>query len=95
MAVMFCVRLDIRVHKIEWYSPHLNLPHLRMDATTRELDLHDDLITIGVSRRDGRDLSQIQLVVNGDLIALGIQLLPEVALGVQETDSDERHSEIG
>src|SRR6476646_4510 len=93
-AVAGCVRLDIGIHQIERDAPHLDTPDLGVDLAPGQVYANHDFMPLGVQRGLGGNLREEQLLVDGLLLALGVDALAKVALRIEEADTDEGKSEV-
>ncbi len=80
---------NVRVEQVQTDPPHVDPPHpdLHVDAGEIDDDLHAGRLR---AERRGVDAG-VRLL----LPAVGVEVLMEVALGVQQPDADERHAEVG
>ena len=93
-AVGGVVGVDVGVHQVERDAADLDAPDLGIDGAARQLDADADLAPVGVERGDGGGLREVELVVDGFLLAVAGDALAEVALGIEKADADEGQAEV-
>ena len=79
----------VRVEQVQRNASDVDAPDAHLDVDTGEIDAHLDPGRLHPERR--RIDAQVDLL----LPAVGVQLLVEVALGVEQADADERDAEVG
>ncbi len=83
------VAFDVGVEEVQRHPADVGAPHADRDGIAGEVDGHTDA---GVGEPE-RLRVHVQAVFL--LPTVGVELLVEVALGVQQADADERHTEVG
>ena len=79
----------VGVEQVQRDPPGVDAPHPNRDVDTGEVDVHLD------TRRLDAECVGIDALVALALPPVAVELLVEVALGVQQPDADEGHAEIG
>ena len=83
------VLVDVCVEQIERHAADIGPPHLRNERMAGKIDRHAHAIASGQCHAE-----RIQVGIPLLLPALRVERLAEVAVPVQESDTDERHTEI-
>ena len=87
-ALVVRVVVDVGVEQVERDPPDLPAPHLCVAGGARQVDRHSDPF----DRLEGHRV-RVELHVALALPAVGVELLAEVALAVEQADADERDAE--
>ena len=82
------VAVDRGVEEVQRHPPDLGLPRTDLDGVAGDVDLDDHI------RRVQRQPGGVEAGEALLLVAVGVEPLTEVALGVQQADADERDAEI-
>ena len=88
------VALDIGIHQEDGDAPHLEAPHLGIDGAAGQIDADRELAPVAVERGFRRHLAEVELLVDRLLPAVGVDLLPEIALRIEEAHADEGQPQI-
>ncbi|MPM66456.1 hypothetical protein SDC9_113363 [bioreactor metagenome] len=89
------VDLQVGVHQHQRDASHAGDPQLRMDEQALDVDLDHHRRAIGVGQQGDRQLVRVQQRVTLLLPAGGVERLDEVAVVVEQTDTDQRHTQVG
>src|SRR5262249_17861141 len=85
---------DVAIEKVEAHPADFDAPDLEPDLTGRKLDRNLEIITRGVANRDHREREEIVDRIALLLPAIGVQVLTEVAVLIEQTDADQRNGAI-
>src|SRR6516225_1439444 len=85
---------DIGVEQIERDPPHLGTPDLRKDGTTGKLDCYRQRCSILSADRTEGEVVEIVVFVRLLLPARLVEILPEVALLIEQADTHQRNPEV-
>ncbi len=95
VAVVGIVHRDVGVEQHELHVADARQPHLDGDGAAPHLDRDVQLFAVCPQRRFDRQVVEVGVVIGGALVALAVDLLGEVALPVQQSDTDERQRSVG
>ena len=93
-AILRRVALDIGVEQQQGAPPDGRLPDPRAQRPVAGLDLQRDRLAVRPHGRLERQLGDIHLRVFLLLPAGGVEPLTEVALAIEQSDTDERYSQV-
>jgi len=89
------VDLQVGVHQHQRDASHAGDPQLRMDEQALDVDLDHHRRAIGVGQQGDRQFVRVQQRVTLLLPAGGVERLNEVAVVVEQADTDQRHTQVG
>jgi hypothetical protein len=75
-------------------TPDLRAPHFGRKHAVRHRDVHREQLAILRAQRLDRHGRDVELAVHLVLAALQIDLLLEIALPIQQCDTERRHTEV-
>src|SRR5439155_3373645 len=94
IAVVRLILRDVAIEQVERHPADLDAPDLGLYRAPGQRDRHEDRLAGRVGLLDQRQCEEVVFRVALLLPAIGIQILPEVALPVHQADADERYAEV-
>ena len=92
-AVFLRVSFDVGVEKIEGRASDHDAANFRLDRAVFRVDRHGDAVAVLIFDGFEGDVFDFGRDVMFDLVAVGVDLLTEVSLFIEEADSDEGDAE--
>lgn len=92
-AVFLRVSFDVGVEKIEGRASDHDAANFRLDRAVLRVDRHGDAVAVLIFDGFEGDVFDFGRDVMFDLVAVGVDLLTEVSLFIEEADSDEGDAE--
>src|SRR5579864_6100461 len=89
------VSFDIRIEQKQRAASYLQAPDLGADRARPRLDLHSDRFAFPSNSGFHGHLADVGLEVLFLLPTVPVQLLPEIALPVEQTDAHQRKPQVG
>ncbi len=94
VPVRLGVLLNVRVEQQNGHAADARAPDARHDRAARKRTPHEDLVARAVARGAQRRVLGFDVDVLGNLLAVAVDVLIEVALPVQQADRDERQPHV-
>ena len=88
------VRRVIAVQQVQLHPADLDLPGAQPDRVTRQRELQPQPLPVGLAQRRDRQLSGIVIWEEGPLVSTLVDDLAKIALLVEQSHADHRHTEI-
>ena len=88
------VGVNVGIQQIERHAPYLEVIDFGVNRTPRQLDIDDYFVAVGGQGRASGDIGKAHFAIERFLPATMIEALAEVALGIDETNRDQRQIEV-